>query len=56
MVKFIRCNQCNASILGDTCQFATHKRVIDGEEYVFCCQKCAEKFKPRKTGTNHSNK
>lgn len=48
MTKFIRCHQCNIQIPIDGCKFAIYKRVIDGEEYVFCCGKCAEQHEKKK--------
>jgi YHS domain-containing protein len=47
VTKFIKCEQCNVEISGDKCEFAIYTRVIDGEEYVFCCQKCAERYEKR---------
>jgi YHS domain-containing protein len=48
MKTFIKCEMCDAEIPGDTCVFATHTRVIDGKEYVFCCVRCAEAFEKKK--------
>lgn len=48
MTKFIQCAQCNVKITDDKCEFAICKRVIDGEEYVFCCEKCAEQYEKKK--------
>ena len=58
MTKFIRCHQCNIQIPIDGCKFAIYKRVIDGEEYVFCCGKCAEQHEKKKrvAGPGHSRK
>ena len=35
-------------ITGDKCEFAIYTYVIDGKEYVFCCEKCAEKYQKKK--------
>ena len=48
MKTFVKCEMCNAEITADKCVFATHKRVIDGKEYAFCCVHCAEAFEKRK--------
>jgi len=48
MKNFIKCEICDAEIPGDKCVFATHTRVIDGKEYVFCCVRCAETFEKKK--------
>jgi len=42
--EFIRCEFCNIPIPLETCQLATYRVTINGKEYVFCCQKCAEKY------------
>lgn len=44
MTKFIKCKQCNAKIEDKKCEFAIHKRIRNGEEYTFCCEKCAETY------------
>lgn len=48
MTKFVQCVQCNMEIADDRCQFAVYTRVIDGKEYVFCCEKCAEQYEKKK--------
>jgi len=48
MKTFVKCEMCNEEIPADRCVFATHKRVIDGKEYIFCCVRCAETFERRK--------
>lgn len=48
MKTFVKCEMCNAEIPADKCVFATHKRVIDGKEYIFCCIHCAGVFESRK--------
>ena len=56
MVKSILCSQCKVKIAGDECLFMSYKRVINGEEYAFCCQKCVEKFKAQKTAISRPKK
>jgi len=43
---FIKCDYCKVAISDETgkCVFAVHKRVIDGNEYYFCCESHANKF------------
>ncbi len=48
MKSFVKCDMCNVEVPADRCVFATHKRVIDGKEYIFCCVRCAEAFEKRK--------
>jgi hypothetical protein len=45
MKTFIKCEVCNAEVAEEGCEFATHKRIIDGKEYVYCCIKCQQKHK-----------
>lgn len=49
--EFIRCENCEAEIPAETCQLATYKTTIDGKEYLFCCIKCAQRYKQKKEGT-----
>ncbi len=48
MKNFVKCDMCNVEVPADRCVFATHRRVIDGKEYIFCCVRCAEAFEKRK--------
>jgi len=48
MKTFVKCDMCNVEVPADRCVFATHRRVIDGKEYIFCCVRCAEAFEKRK--------
>jgi len=43
-----KCENCNAETPEDKCVFATHKRVIDGKEHIFCCVRCADAFEKKK--------
>ncbi|MFQ5711766.1 MAG: transcriptional regulator [Candidatus Geothermarchaeales archaeon] len=50
MSKFIRCGvceECEVEIPPLECVFAVHKRVIDGEEHLFCCERCADEYERR---------
>jgi hypothetical protein len=51
MVKYVECEDCEP--LKDEegkCIFANETRVIDGEEYVFCCATCADSFVKKHQG------
>jgi len=48
MKTFVKCETCNVEVPADRCVFATHRRVIDGKEYVFCCVRCAEAFEKKR--------
>lgn len=47
---FVKCDLCNAEICDETgkCAFATHKKIIDGKEYFFCCEAHAKEFEKKK--------
>jgi YHS domain-containing protein len=45
--QFVRCEFCKAEI-SEECKLASHRTVIDGKEYVFCCAKCAQRFQKTK--------
>jgi YHS domain-containing protein len=50
--EFIKCEFCKAEIpLGEACKLATYAAKIDGKEYVFCCEKCAQRYKQKKGKT-----
>jgi YHS domain-containing protein len=44
MSCFVKCETCEAEISVEKCVFATHTKVIDGKEHVFCCLRCQQKF------------
>jgi len=44
MKTFIKCEVCDVEIPADTCPFATHRKVIGGKEYVYCCAIMQRKF------------
>jgi YHS domain-containing protein len=39
-----KCAICNMDVTGEKCVFATHKRIVDGKEYYFCCEHHANEF------------
>jgi hypothetical protein len=43
-MKTIKCELCNKEILEESCVFALHKRIIEGEEHCFCCKLHGDKF------------
>jgi len=47
-VKFVKCKSCGAKIAEDErCKLANYKRTIDGEQFIFCCAKCADEYKKK---------
>jgi YHS domain-containing protein len=46
--EFVRCEFCNMPVQLETCQLATYHAVIDGKEYTFCCQNCAERYQQKR--------
>lgn len=46
--QFVRCEFCKAEIPQETCKLAAHHAVIEGKEYIFCCGKCAQRFRQAK--------
>jgi YHS domain-containing protein len=49
--EFVRCEMCKAEIPSESCKFAAYSTKIDGKEYLFCCIKCAQKYKEKKRKT-----
>ena len=45
--QFVRCEHCSQEALTESCQLAAYPTVIDGKEYLFCCQSCAERYKTK---------
>ncbi|MDH7564395.1 MAG: hypothetical protein QHH24_05925 [Candidatus Bathyarchaeota archaeon] len=45
--KFVRCEFCKAEIQSDACKLAAYKTMIERKEYVFCCVKCAERYRQK---------
>ncbi len=46
-MKFKKCALCNVKIDGEKCVFATQKRIINGEEYYFCCERHADEYEEK---------
>ena len=47
-MTFIKCKTCGAKIAEDErCELANYKRTIGGEEFVFCCVRCADEYEKR---------
>ena len=51
-MKFIKCRTCGAKISeAERCELANYKRTIGGEQFIFCCARCADEYeKKMKTG------
>jgi|YelNatPaOPRAMG01_1025707.scaffolds.fasta_scaffold88069_3 YHS domain-containing protein len=47
MTEFVRCRMCGLELRGEECLFATHRRVIGGREYLFCCERHADEFEKK---------
>ena len=50
---FVQCRMCKTVISEKDCAFASYKKVIDGKETYFCCERCVndyEKKKARRVG------
>jgi YHS domain-containing protein len=48
--EFVRCELCKAEIPSEACKLAAYSTTIDGTKYLFCCEKCAERYKQKKKG------
>jgi YHS domain-containing protein len=46
--EFIQCEFCKAEIPQEACKLAAQRTTIEGKEYVFCCAKCAQRYKQAK--------
>jgi YHS domain-containing protein len=46
--EFVRCEFCKAEISQEACKLAAHQATIEGKEYLFCCGKCAQRYKQSK--------
>jgi len=44
-MKFIKCKSCGATIAEDErCELANYIRAIGGEQFLFCCARCADEY------------
>ncbi|MGB9853538.1 MAG: transcriptional regulator [Candidatus Bathyarchaeales archaeon] len=48
--EFIRCEFCSIPIPLEICQLAAYHTIINGKDYIFCCQKCAERYTQKRKG------
>lgn len=46
--RFIQCELCKREIPLESCELATYRTVIDGKEYVFCCETCAKSYRRKR--------
>jgi len=46
--RFIQCELCKKGIPLESCELATYCTVIDGKEYVFCCEACAKSYRKKR--------
>ncbi|MFQ5974749.1 MAG: transcriptional regulator [Candidatus Hydrothermarchaeales archaeon] len=45
----MKCEECGGDVSTvEDCELAKLKRVIDGNEYSFCCYHCAKSFEEKK--------
>lgn len=46
--RFIQCELCKKGIPLESCELATYCTVIEGKEYVFCCETCAKSYRKKR--------
>jgi YHS domain-containing protein len=46
--RFIQCELCKKEIPLESCELATYCTVIEGKEYVFCCEACARSYREKR--------
>jgi len=47
-MKFIKCESCGAKIPKDErCELASYKKTIGGEQFIFCCARCADEYEKK---------
>jgi len=47
-MKFVKCESCGAKIPENKrCELANYKRTIDGEQFIFCCTRCADEYEKK---------
>jgi len=45
MMKFVKCKTCGTEIAEDErCELANYRRTISGEQFIFCCARCADEY------------
>ena len=47
-MKFVKCESCGAKIPKDEkCEFASYEKTIGGEQFIFCCARCADEYEKK---------
>jgi len=50
--EFVRCEFCKTEIPLGACQLAAYRTVIDGKQYIFCCEICAQRYQKARKKSN----
>jgi YHS domain-containing protein len=45
---FVQCRMCKTVLSEKECAFASVKKVIDGKETYFCCERCSDDYERKK--------
>jgi len=40
----MKCEFCGSTISAEECLFARTRKTADGQEHVFCCTRCADRY------------
>ena len=48
MPEFVRCEFCKSEIPSETCRLAAYSKIIDGKQYLFCCEQCVKRYEKKK--------
>jgi YHS domain-containing protein len=48
-MKFVKCETRRIEVPSEKCEFADCKKIVDGEEHYFCCERHAEEFVRKRT-------
>ena len=47
-MKFVKCESCGERIAKDErCELANYRRTIDGNQFIFCCARCADEYEKK---------
>jgi len=46
--RFIQCELCKKEMPLESCELAAYCTVIDGEEYIFCCEVYAKNYREKR--------
>ncbi|MCJ7633790.1 transcriptional regulator [Candidatus Bathyarchaeota archaeon] len=41
---FVQCSMCKTVLSEKDCAFASYKKIIDGKETFFCCERCHDDY------------